>query len=438
MLEFGTDGVRGRANQELTPEFALSFGRALANVFQPEIVVIGRDTRISGAMLSNAVASGLSSSGVSVVDLGVIPTPGVAYIAARRNVAGVVISASHNPYQDNGIKVFAPGGMKIEDELEAQIQSNILSGTVSPSSAEVGEIVLDATALDEYSSYLLSNCGASESKRLKVVIDCSNGAAVAVAPGLFSALNLDVHFLGVTPSGRNINENCGSVYPEVLAEAVVALHADFGMAFDGDADRMLAVDAGGKLVDGDQLMAIFALDLKSRSMLKGESVVVTVMSNLGFRQAMAKNGINVHLTQVGDRYVLKTLEQAGLVLGGEQSGHIIFRDVATTGDGLLSAVKLVELISRSNRTLADLASDAMVKMPQAMVSIEFDDPKRIDSIPDLAALIARLEASLADSGRILVRPSGTEPKVRIMAEAATRELADAVVSEIRDLLEQNR
>ena len=438
MLEFGTDGVRGRANQELTPEFALSFGRALANVFQPEIVVIGRDTRISGAMLSNALASGLSSSGVSVVDLGVIPTPGVAYIAAKRNVAGVVISASHNPYQDNGIKVFAPGGMKIEDELEAQIQSNILSGTVSPSSAEVGEIVIDATALDEYSSYLLSNCGTSESKRLKVVIDCSNGAAVSVAPGLFSALNLDVHFLGVTPSGRNINENCGSVYPEVLAEAVVALHADFGMAFDGDADRMLAVDAGGKLVDGDQLMAIFALDLKSRSMLKGESVVVTVMSNLGFRQAMAKNGINVHLTQVGDRYVLKTLEEAGLVLGGEQSGHIIFRDVATTGDGLLSAVKLVELISRSNRSLADLASEAMVKLPQAMVSIEFDDPKRIDSIPDLAALIARLEASLADSGRILVRPSGTEPKVRIMAEAATRELADAVVSEIRELLEQNR
>jgi len=438
MLEFGTDGVRGRANQELTPEFALSFGRALAKVFQPEIVVIGRDTRISGAMLSNALASGLSSSGVSVVDLGVIPTPGVAYIAAKRNVAGVVISASHNPYQDNGIKVFAPGGMKIEDELEAQIQSNILSGTVSPSSAEVGEIVIDATALDEYSSYLLSNCGTSESKRLKVVIDCSNGAAVSVAPGLFSALNLDVHFLGVTPSGRNINENCGSVYPEVLAEAVVALHADFGMAFDGDADRMLAVDAGGKLVDGDQLMAIFALDLKSRSMLKGESVVVTVMSNLGFRQAMAKNGINVHLTQVGDRYVLKTLEEAGLVLGGEQSGHIIFRDVATTGDGLLSAVKLVELISRSNRSLADLASEAMVKLPQAMVSIEFDDPKRIDSIPDLGALIARLEASLADSGRILVRPSGTEPKVRIMAEAATRELADAVVSEIRELLEQNR
>ncbi|TAN23407.1 MAG: phosphoglucosamine mutase [Actinomycetota bacterium] len=438
MLEFGTDGVRGRANQELTPEFALSFGRALANVFEPEIVVIGRDTRISGAMLSNAVAAGLSSSGVSVVDLGVIPTPGVAYVAAKRNVAGVVISASHNPYEDNGIKVFGPGGMKLEDDLEAQIQSHILSGTFSPSSVEVGEIVLDATALDEYSSYLLSNCGASESNRLKVVIDCSNGAAVSVAPGLFSALNLDVHFIGVTPSGKNINENCGSVYPEALIERVLGLQADFGMAFDGDADRMLAVDANGNLVDGDQLMAIFALDLKSRSMLRGESVVVTVMSNLGFRQAMAKNGIKVHVTQVGDRYVLRTLEEERLVLGGEQSGHIIFRDVATTGDGLLSAVKLVELISRRSRTLADLANDAMVKLPQSMVSIEFEDPKRIDSMPELAELIAKLEHSMADSGRILVRASGTEPKVRIMAEAATRELADAVVFEIRQFLERFR
>ncbi|NNN18392.1 MAG: phosphoglucosamine mutase [Acidimicrobiaceae bacterium] len=438
MLEFGTDGVRGRANEELTPEFALAFGRALAGVFQAKTVVIGRDTRVSGAMLSSALASGLSSSGVAVVDLGVMPTPGVAYISATRAAVGVVISASHNPYQDNGIKVFAPGGMKLEDDLEMQIQSLILSGTFTPLSVEVGEIVLDPNALDEYTSYLLSHCDMSGLRPLKIVVDCSNGAAVSVAPGLFSALNLDVQFIGVTPDGKNINQDCGSVYPELLIKTVLDKHADFGMALDGDADRMLAVDSEGNLVDGDQLMAIFALDLKSRSRLVRDSVAVTVMTNLGFRQAMARNGIQVHETQVGDRYVLKSLEERGLILGGEQSGHIIFRDVATTGDGLLSAVRLVELVSRRSESLGGLAKQSMVKMPQSMVSIEFEDPKRIVNIPGLSDLIARLELTLADSGRILVRPSGTEPKVRIMAEAPTRELADEVVSEIRRYLEQHR
>lgn len=438
MLEFGTDGVRGRANQELTPEFALSFGRALARVFEAKTVVIGRDTRVSGAMLSSALASGLSSSGVSVVDLGVITTPGVAYISARRGVVGVVISASHNPYQDNGIKIFAPGGMKLEDELEMQIHSVILSGTLNPATDEVGEIVIDSTALDEYTSYLLSHCGLSESRRLKVVIDCSNGAAVSVAPGLFSTLNLDVSFIGVAPDGKNINQNCGSVYPELLAKAVLERRADFGIALDGDADRMLAVDSEGSLIDGDQLMAIFALDLKEQSRLRGDSVVVTVMTNLGFRQSMAKNGISVYETQVGDRYVLKALEEEGLSLGGEQSGHIIFRDLATTGDGLLSAVRLVELINRRGEPLTELAKQAMVKLPQSMVSMEFEDPKRVAQIPGLADMVSRLEHSLAGSGRILVRPSGTEPKVRVMAEASSRESADSVVAEICRFLEQHR
>ena len=438
MLEFGTDGVRGRANQELTPEFALSFGRALARVFEPKTVVIGRDTRVSGAMLSSALASGLSSSGVSVVDLGVITTPGVAYISARRGVVGVVISASHNPYQDNGIKVFAPGGMKLESELEMQIHSVILSGTLNPATDEVGEIVIDSTALDEYTSYLLSHSGVSESRRLKVVIDCSNGAAVSVAPGLFSTLNLDVSFIGVAPDGKNINQNCGSVYPELLVKEVLERRADFGIALDGDADRMLGVDSEGRLIDGDQLMAIFALDLKKQSRLRGDSVVVTVMTNLGFRQSMAKNGISVHETQVGDRYVLKALEEEGLSLGGEQSGHIIFRDLATTGDGLLSAVRLVELINRRGESLAELAKQAMVKLPQSMVSMEFEDPKRVVQIPGLADMVSRLEHSLAGSGRILVRLSGTEPKVRVMAEASSRELADSVVGEICQFLEQHR
>lgn len=438
MLEFGTDGVRGRANQELTPEFALSFGRALAGVFQPRTVIIGRDTRVSGAMLSSALASGLSSSGVSVVDLGVMPTPGVAYISAKRGVAGVVISASHNPYQDNGIKVFAPGGMKLEDEIEMQIHSLILSGNFNPATSEVGEIVHDSTALDEYTSYLLSHCHVSESKRLEVVIDCSNGAAVSVAPGLFSTLNLDVKFIGVSPDGRNINKNCGSVYPELLIETVRERQADLGVALDGDADRMLAVDADGNLIDGDQLMAIFALDLKERSRLVRDSVVVTVMTNLGFRQAMAKNGIQVLETQVGDRYVLKALEEQGLVLGGEQSGHIIFRDLATTGDGLLSAVMLVELVSRKSQSLGELAEQAMSKLPQSMVSMEFEDPKRVNQIPGLSEFIGALEVSLAGSGRILVRPSGTEPKVRVMAEATTREMADKVVADICHYLDQHR
>ncbi len=438
MLEFGTDGVRGRANQELTPEFALSFGRALAGVFQPKTVIIGRDTRVSGAMLSSALASGLSSSGVSVVDLGVMPTPGVAHISAKRGVAGIVISASHNPYEDNGIKVFAPGGLKLEDEIEMQIHSLILSGNFNPATSEVGEIVHDATALDEYTSYLLSHCRVSESRRLKAVIDCSNGAAVSVAPGLFSTLNLDVQFIGVTPDGRNINKECGSVYPELLIETVRERQADLGIALDGDADRMLAVDSDGNLIDGDQLMAIFALDLKERFKLVGDSVVITVMTNLGFRQAMAENGIQVIETQVGDRYVLKALEEHKLVFGGEQSGHIIFRNLATTGDGLLSAVMLVELISRKRRSLGELAAQAMSKLPQSMVSMEFEDPKRINQIPGLSELISALEVSLEGTGRILVRPSGTEAKVRVMAEATTREMADKVVAEICQYLKQHR
>lgn len=438
MLEFGTDGVRGRANQELTPEFALSFGRALAGVFHPKSVVIGRDTRISGAMLSSALASGLSSSGVSVADLGVIPTPGVAYISSKRDVMGVVISASHNPYEDNGIKVFAPGGMKLEDELEMEIHSLILSGNFDHLSSEVGEIVGDSTARDEYTSFLLSNCGVSESKRLKVVVDCSNGAAVSVAPGLFSTLNLDVKFIGVTPDGKNINQNCGSVSPEWLIRTVLEQGADIGLALDGDADRLQAVDSAGNLVDGDQLMAIFALDLKASAKLVDDTVVVTVMTNLGFRHAMAKNGIEVRETQVGDRYVLKALEEGGLVLGGEQSGHIIFRDLATTGDGLLSAVKLVELVSRTGEPLSSLAQRAMVKLPQSMVSVDFEDPKRVAQLPGLSDLVTKLEYSLADAGRILVRASGTEPKVRVMAEASTKELADQVVTKICDYLEKHR
>lgn len=430
MLEFGTDGVRGRANQELTPEFALSFGRALAGVFGPRTVVIGRDTRISGAMLSSALASGLSSSGAEVIDLGVIPTPGVAYISAKRNVVGVVISASHNPYQDNGIKVFGPGGMKLEDELESRIHSLILSGNFGTASANVGGIIGDPTAVDEYSAFLISHCDLVKSTPLKVVIDCSNGAAVSIAPGLFSALNLDVQLIGVSPDGKNINDDCGSVYPQLLISAVKKSGADVGIALDGDADRMLAVDSDGNLIDGDQLMAIFALDLKSRGELAGNSVVVTVMSNLGFRKAMDQNGINVLETQVGDRNVLQTLEEHKLILGGEQSGHIIFRNVATTGDGLLSAVTLLELLSRRDRSLGEMARDAMVKLPQSMTSMEFDDPKRIDEILGLWKLVAQLEESLGGEGRVLVRPSGTEPKVRVMAEATTRDVADSVVQEI--------
>lgn len=434
MLEFGTDGVRGRANQELTPEFALSFGRALAEVFSPSEVVVGRDTRISGPMLAGALASGLSSCGVCVTDLGVIPTPGVAYVSAKRGVVGVVISASHNPYRDNGIKVFAPGGMKLEDDVEGRIHSLMLSGAFDAAESEVGEIIVDSNALDDYTSFLLSHCAVRDSKPLKVVIDCSNGAAVAVAPSLFSSLNLDVQLIGAAPDGRNINDSCGSVSPQSLIDVVLERRCDLGVALDGDADRMLAVDGQGNLVDGDQLMAIFANDLKSRSKLEGNSVVVTVMTNLGFRQAMRKNGIDVVETKVGDRYVLQALEEHGLVLGGEQSGHIIFRDVATTGDGLLSAMKLIELISRKDRPLSELAKEAMVKLPQSLNSVDFEDPKRIDKIDELWDLVDDLEKWLEDSGRILVRASGTEPKVRVMVEAPSRELADQLVSQICELL----
>ncbi len=434
MLEFGTDGVRGRANQELTPEFALSFGRALADVFQPTSVVIGRDTRVSGAMLQSALSSGLSSCGVNVVDVGVIPTPGIAYISAARQMVGVVISASHNPYQDNGIKVFGPGGIKLEDEFEQRLHSLILSGNFTTAGSDVGEILTDFSAIDEYTSFLLSNCQMSGSRRLKVVLDCSNGAAVAIAPGLFSSLDVDLQLIGAAPNGKNINDGCGSVNPEMLIHTVLQSGADLGIALDGDADRMLAVDGDGNLIDGDQILAMFALDLKSKGQLKDNSVVVTVMSNQGFRNAMSRNGIKVHETQVGDRYVLQALEQNRFVLGGEQSGHIIFRNIATTGDGLLSSMKLLELLNASDKDLSELARVSMTKLPQSMISMEFADPKRIEEIIGLWEMVSRLSDELGDSGRILVRPSGTEPKVRVMAEAPDRETADNIVQEICDYL----
>ncbi|MFN8018263.1 MAG: phosphoglucosamine mutase [Acidimicrobiales bacterium] len=431
-LKFGTDGVRGVANQELTPELALNLGRAAARVLGGSTWLVGRDTRRSGTLLASALAAGLATEGVEVRDLGVVPTPGVAHLAAADGLPGAMISASHNPFGDNGIKLFAAGGRKLSDEVEAQLEAELTALASQgdprprPSGAAVGVVVAAADAVDRYCRHLVEDVlepGALGGT--KVVIDGAHGAAAALAAPVLEALGASVVAIHVAPDGTNINDGCGSTHPEALQAAVVAHGADVGLAFDGDADRVLAVDAAGELVDGDQLIAICAIDLHERGALRNDTVVVTVMSNLGFRQAMAARGIEVVTTAVGDRYVLEALDAGGHQLGGEQSGHVIFRDLASTGDGLLTGLQLLGVMARTGRPLADLAADAMVRLPQVLVNVRtaHRDP---DLLAKLADDVAAAEARLATRGRVLLRASGTEPVVRVMVEAPTHDEASAV------------
>ncbi|HEY2331796.1 MAG TPA: phosphoglucosamine mutase [Acidimicrobiales bacterium] len=434
-LRFGTDGVRGIAGIELTPELVLALGRATARVLGGPRVLVGRDTRESGAMLEAALAAGIAAEGVDVELLGVLPTPGLAWHAARDGVPGAMISASHNPYADNGVKLFAAGGTKLPDDVEEHLEAVLaelsapvkdgVPGAGPGAAAGVGLVRRRAFLADEpYQGFLLGSLDGRGLDGLSVVIDCANGAASHVAPTVLEALGARVDVLSAEPDGRNINAGCGSTHPEALQRRVVEVGADVGLAFDGDADRFLAVDHRGRLVDGDHLLALFAVDLAGRGLLRGNAVVVTVMTNLGFHLAMAERDIRVVETAVGDRYVLEALGREGLSLGGEQSGHFIFRDLATTGDGVLTGLQLLDLVARRATALADLVDDAMTSLPQVLRNVRVTT-KGLDVSAVIADEVAAVEADLGDRGRVLIRPSGTEPLVRVMVEAATAEQAES-------------
>lgn len=434
-LRFGTDGVRGEAYTKLTVDFVYALGVAAARVMGGEHFLIGRDTRESGPDFERALSAGLASGGATIGLLGVVPTPAVAWLSAADNVAAAMISASHNPFADNGVKLFGAGGLKLSDDTQNEIQHelDLLKGRVGVLTAEV----LASDSSSDIPRYLAAVVDSLDGRNLKgttVVLDCANGSAAHVAPAVFEQLGASVITLGTQPDGRNINAGCGSTHLEALEAAVSEHGADFGFAFDGDADRMLGIDNTGAVVDGDQILAMCAVDLASRNQLVGDTVVVTVMSNLGFRHAMARAGIAVVDTKVGDRYVLEALDAGGFSLGGEQSGHVIFRKLATTGDGLLSALQVTDLVLRSGRSFREVAASSMVRFPQILKNVRIAD-KISDLDSKLAPTVAQVEAELSDAGRVLIRPSGTEPLIRVMVEAETVERAAAAADRLVDAVE---
>jgi phosphoglucosamine mutase len=432
-LRFGTDGVRGVAVSQLTPSYVLDLGRAAARSLEGDTLLVARDTRVSGPLLVAALAAGAAAEGVTVVDLGVLPTPALARIAVIEGSPAAMVTASHNPFADNGVKLFAAGGRKLPDEVERGIEAE-LAGLADPtlSGDGVGRIVERHDGADVYLAWLSSVT--TTSRRLRVVIDCANGAMSDVAPRALVAAGHDVVVLHADPDGTNINATCGATHPHDLAAAVVAHGADAGLAFDGDGDRVIAVDETGVIVDGDRLIALSAFDMRDRGALAHDTVVVTVMANLGFHRAMAHHGITVAQTAVGDRYVLEAMEAGGFSLGGEQSGHIIYGDLATTGDGLLAGMVLLDIVGRSGAPLSRLAGDVMTTFPQVLVNVPVRE-RHPHIGEELAAEITAAQAALGDDGRVLLRASGTEPLVRVMVEAATdavaRSTADSLAAVVR-------
>lgn len=436
---FGTDGVRGRVGQTLTPELAYRLGRAAGTVLAADAqgdhrtVVIGRDSRLSGQMLEAALTAGLTATGMDVISCGLIPTPAVAWLVRTYHaVAGVVISASHNPYWDNGIKFFNQAGLKLSDDKEDEIARLVEKTAELPYAAEdaIGQVMYDGEAVERYKDFLLQQAQ-FKACSLKAVVDCANGSASPIAEKLFSDLGLKVIMRANHPDGVNINADCGSTHMDGLIEAVLAEGADIGLAFDGDADRFLAVAADGSVIDGDQLMSIYAHDLQARGELDPNLLVVTVMSNLGLKLAMKKSGIDLVETQVGDRYVNEALTAHDGVLGGEQSGHIIFRRINSTGDGLLSALMLLNIMVRQGLSLKELAA-SMQRMPQILVNVKVRDKNAWADDERISAVIARVEAALGETGRVLVRASGTEPLLRVMVEGENKAEIDQLAHEIAD------
>ena len=440
-VRFGTDGVRGVANVELTPELVVALGRAIARTITAATFLIGRDTRRSGPMLQAALSAGLASEGAGVVDVGVLPTPALAWLSATRDVPAVVISASHNPFADNGVKLFAAGGAKLDEEVEAAIEDELerildpsAKGPRSLEGHGVGSLVVEPGLGDSYVDHLVSLVEDRALEGLRLVVDSANGAASELAAGVFERSGAEVVAIGCDPDGTNINEGCGSTATETLSGAVVEHRADLGLALDGDADRLLAVDGQGRVVNGDELLALFALDLADRGQLAGNSVVVTVMTNLGFRLAMDQRGINVKETPVGDRHVLGALDKEGLSLGGEQSGHIIFRRLATTGDGLLTGLVLADLVARAGRPLAALLEGLVNRIPQVLVNVPVPDSGLLVGADAVWSAVAEEEARLGDAGRVLLRPSGTEPVVRVMVEASGDGVAEGIAQRLSTLV----
>ena len=439
MLTFGTDGVRGEFGKELTENYAANLAEVAAQVLQCNLVVIGRDTRESGVLLETAITKALATMGVEVQLMGVAPTPAIAFAARKHGVVAIAITASHNLYQDNGIKIFGAGGCKLSDAEQESIEQAMLArgenakaaDDMVSSSAKSG--VARPELLQEYCDWLVGLVRPGALKNLHVALDCANGAFSHVAPEVFSKLGATVTTINATPDGRNINLQCGATHPEPLSEVVKSVGAHFGIAFDGDGDRLIAVDGNAQIVDGDHLLAISALDMKHRGTLRNNKVVVTVMTNIGFHQAMKNAGIEVVTTPVGDRSVLLALDDESLSLGGEQSGHIIYRDLATTGDGLLAAVSLAALIVDSKKSLSEIANTAMTSFPQVLINLRVG--KRVDGVDQLfKSEIAAAEKTLGASGRVLVRASGTEPMVRVMVEAPQQDIAEKVAATLAEAI----
>jgi phosphoglucosamine mutase len=440
---FGTDGVRGLANSSLTAELALDLAVSAAHVLAERgtfsghrpLAVVGRDTRISGQFLEAAVVAGLASAGVDVLLLGELPTPGVAHLTAALGAdLGVMLSASHNPMPDNGIKFLAKGGVKLDDAIEEAIEAQLRREWERPVAGGVGRISTYDDAINDYCAHLVRTT-TKPLTGLRVVLDCAEGAASEAGPRALQDSGADITAIHAQPDGLNINDGCGSTHLESLREAVLKDGADVGFALDGDADRCLAVDHEGNLVDGDQILCILATSLKERGALAQDTVVATVMSNLGFSRAMAAAGIDVVRTQVGDRYVLEAMKTSGYTLGGEQSGHVIMSEYATTGDGILTALQVLDRMASTGSSVAELAA-AMTRLPQVLVNVPDVDKRRADTDPALLAAVAEAEAELGDSGRVLLRSSGTEPLVRVMVEAATAEDASTVAKQLADVVRE--
>ncbi|HIV85862.1 MAG TPA: phosphoglucosamine mutase [Candidatus Monoglobus merdigallinarum] len=444
---FGTDGVRGIANDELTPELAFKIGRAGAYVLtgvgedKPRILV-GRDTRISGGVLECALVAGICSVGAEAVIAGVIPTPAIAHLVRSKGFdAGVMISASHNPFEHNGIKYFSGSGYKLSDETEERIEGIILDNAEeikAPTGKDIGHITYDDSLVYDYIKFAESTCGV-RLDGLAIAIDCANGASSVTAQKALEELGAEVFVINDKPNGININDNCGSTHIDGLKAFVAEKKADLGLAFDGDADRVLAVDENGELVDGDKIMAILALDMKERGCLKDNTVVATVMSNLGFFVMGSKHGLNIKRTKVGDRYVLEEMLKHNHLIGGEQSGHVILLEHNTTGDGLVTGIQLASVLKRSEKKTSELAS-VMHVYPQVLenanVKNELKNEENYMKFPEIRAAIEKLESEFKDSGRVLIRPSGTEPLVRVMIEGDDRELIARKAKELAKLFEE--
>jgi len=443
---FGTDGIRGVANvHPMTTEMAMKLGRAAAHEFkknkgQRHRIVIGKDTRLSGYMLESALTSGICSMGVDVLLVGPFPTPGIAFVTrSLRADAGVVISASHNPYEDNGIKFFSGDGLKLPDEVENRLERLITSGEIDhirPTAEEVGKAFRINDAIGRYIEFVKTTIPKGLSlEGIKVVLDCANGAAYKVAPAVLTELGAKVHVLNDKPDGLNINLGCGSLHPEVISEAVRETGADIGIAHDGDADRVIMCDETGAEFDGDHVMALCASDMKENGRLAKDTLVATVMSNLGLEQAMNERGIKLVRTAVGDRYVVEEMLSGGYNMGGEQSGHVVFMDYNTTGDGIITALQVLSIMKRKDKRLSELGK-IMTTHPQFLVNVRVREKVDIDGIPALKSLIDVCESKLDGVGRLLIRYSGTEPKLRIMAEGADRGLVSSIVEQIAEKVRQ--